>query len=183
MFGCFVNACRTPFSVSLLSVIDVFVANIELLVSFNCFFMMEVYHAETWIQWLSCLYVITGTGTTSSSAQGTSGTGVTNANLSHHQARVRAAAAAASIYEKSYVYPCASTLVWYVFSFKLCGLCFFSSSLCWSRKFTNIKAISLFAKRKKSRIFYHYNNYYLFIYLQVSWICSSSSSWKTFVWL
>uniref|UniRef100_A0A1S4E231 RING-type E3 ubiquitin transferase n=1 Tax=Cucumis melo TaxID=3656 RepID=A0A1S4E231_CUCME len=53
-----------------------------------------------------------GTGTTSSSAQGTSGTGVTNANLSHHQARVRAAAAAASIYEKSYVYPCASTLVW-----------------------------------------------------------------------
>ncbi|XP_022984215.1 ERAD-associated E3 ubiquitin-protein ligase HRD1B-like [Cucurbita maxima] len=53
-----------------------------------------------------------GTGTTSSSAQGTSDTGVANDNLSHHQARVRAAAAAASVYEKSYVYPCASTLVW-----------------------------------------------------------------------
>ena len=62
------------------------------------------------------IMLIAGTGTTSSSAQGTSGTGVTNDNLSHHQARVRAAAAAASIYEKSYVYPCASTLVWYVFS-------------------------------------------------------------------
>lgn len=53
-----------------------------------------------------------GTGTTSSSAQGTSGTGDANDNLSRHQARVRAAAAAASIYEKSYVYPFASTLVW-----------------------------------------------------------------------
>ncbi|XP_022141279.1 ERAD-associated E3 ubiquitin-protein ligase HRD1B-like isoform X2 [Momordica charantia] len=51
-------------------------------------------------------------GTTSSSAQDSSGTGVAGDNLSHHQARVQAAAAAASIYEKSYVYPCASTLVW-----------------------------------------------------------------------
>lgn len=53
-----------------------------------------------------------GTGTSNSSAQGSSSTDVAGDNLSHHQARVRAAAAAASIYEKSYVYPFASTLAW-----------------------------------------------------------------------
>ncbi|XP_023531768.1 ERAD-associated E3 ubiquitin-protein ligase HRD1B-like [Cucurbita pepo subsp. pepo] len=53
-----------------------------------------------------------GTGTTSSSAQGSGGTGAVGDSLSHHQARVQAAAAAASIYEKSYVYPFANTLAW-----------------------------------------------------------------------
>ncbi|PON62432.1 E3 ubiquitin-protein ligase synoviolin/Hrd [Trema orientale] len=52
-----------------------------------------------------------GTGISGSSAQGSAG-GVAGDNLSHHQARLQAAAAAASIYEKSYVYPSANTLVW-----------------------------------------------------------------------
>ncbi|PON41474.1 E3 ubiquitin-protein ligase synoviolin/Hrd [Parasponia andersonii] len=52
-----------------------------------------------------------GTGISGLSAQGSPG-GVAGDNLSHHQARLQAAAAAASIYEKSYVYPSANTLVW-----------------------------------------------------------------------
>lgn len=52
-----------------------------------------------------------GTSSASTSAQGSVG-GVADDNLSRHQARIRAAAAAASIYEKSYVYPSPSTLVW-----------------------------------------------------------------------
>ncbi|GAV77851.1 zf-RING_2 domain-containing protein [Cephalotus follicularis] len=52
-----------------------------------------------------------GTGTPSTSAQGSAG-GVDNNNLSLHKARLQAAAAAAAIYEKSYVYPSANTLVW-----------------------------------------------------------------------
>lgn len=39
--------------------------------------------------------------------------GVADGNMSQHQARLQAAAAAASIYEKSYAYPSANTLVWY----------------------------------------------------------------------
>ena len=49
----------------------------------------------------------------STSAQGSVGNGLAGDNLSQHQARLQAAAAAASIYEKSYVYPSANTLVWY----------------------------------------------------------------------
>lgn len=50
----------------------------------------------------------TGTGTTAQ------GGGVAGDNLSQHEARLRAAAAAAaSIYEKSHVYPSANRLVWY----------------------------------------------------------------------
>ncbi|KAJ7949860.1 E3 ubiquitin ligase [Quillaja saponaria] len=41
-----------------------------------------------------------------------SGGGTTSDSLSRHQARLQAAAAAASIYEKSYVYPSANSLVW-----------------------------------------------------------------------
>ncbi|MBA0713054.1 hypothetical protein Golax_012110 [Gossypium laxum] len=50
----------------------------------------------------------------SSSSSATQGPGVEMAtdNLTPHQARLQAAAAAASIYEKSYVYPSANTLVW-----------------------------------------------------------------------
>ncbi|XP_021900158.1 ERAD-associated E3 ubiquitin-protein ligase HRD1B-like isoform X2 [Carica papaya] len=44
-------------------------------------------------------------------AQG-SAAGVLNDNLSGHQARLQAAAAAASVYERSYAYPSASTLIW-----------------------------------------------------------------------
>uniref|UniRef100_A0A5B6ZID2 RING-type E3 ubiquitin transferase n=1 Tax=Davidia involucrata TaxID=16924 RepID=A0A5B6ZID2_DAVIN len=53
-----------------------------------------------------------GTGTTSASSQGSTGSGVASDNVSQHQARLQAAAAAASIYEKSYVYPSSHTLVW-----------------------------------------------------------------------
>ncbi|KAF7836519.1 ERAD-associated E3 ubiquitin-protein ligase HRD1B-like isoform X1 [Senna tora] len=52
----------------------------------------------------------TGTGT-GSTGQAEVGGGVGTDNLSRHQARLRAAAAAASIYEKSYVYPSATSLV------------------------------------------------------------------------
>ncbi|XVE79107.1 hypothetical protein DITRI_Ditri14bG0031500 [Diplodiscus trichospermus] len=53
-----------------------------------------------------------GSGT--SSATQTPGGDLATDNLTHHQARLQAAAAAAaaSIYEKSYVYPLANTLVW-----------------------------------------------------------------------
>lgn len=44
-----------------------------------------------------------------SSSGGTGGSGALNRN----QARLQAAAAAAAVYEKSFVYPCANTLVWY----------------------------------------------------------------------
>lgn len=69
----------------------------------------------------NCLVIIrlglgTGTGISSSSPQGSAG-GVAVDNLSHHQARLQAAAAAASIYEKSFVYPSANTVVWYGPSF------------------------------------------------------------------
>ncbi|XP_057970729.1 ERAD-associated E3 ubiquitin-protein ligase HRD1B-like [Malania oleifera] len=53
-----------------------------------------------------------GSGIASTSAQGSGGGGAADDNLSQHQARLQAAAAAASIYEKSYVYPYASTLAW-----------------------------------------------------------------------
>jgi hypothetical protein len=56
----------------------------------------------------------TGTGMGSTSSQGSVGSGLASENLSQHQAKLRAAATAASIYEKSYVYPSANTLVWYV---------------------------------------------------------------------
>ncbi|MCL7037153.1 hypothetical protein MKW94_028375 [Papaver nudicaule] len=45
------------------------------------------------------------------SPQGSAG-GAPNTHLTQHQARIQAAAAAASIYEKSYVYPSANTLAW-----------------------------------------------------------------------
>lgn len=45
-------------------------------------------------------------------SQGSTRDGAANANISPQQARLRAAAAAAAIYEKSYVYPSPSTLVW-----------------------------------------------------------------------
>ncbi|KAE8692972.1 ERAD-associated E3 ubiquitin-protein ligase HRD1A [Hibiscus syriacus] len=48
---------------------------------------------------------------TSSATQGT-GVDVATDNLTRHQARLQAAAAAASIYEKSYVYPSANAMVW-----------------------------------------------------------------------
>ncbi|XP_022752473.1 ERAD-associated E3 ubiquitin-protein ligase HRD1A-like isoform X2 [Durio zibethinus] len=48
---------------------------------------------------------------TSSSTQGP-GVDMATDNLTQHPARLQAAAAAASIYEKSYVYPSANTLVW-----------------------------------------------------------------------
>ncbi|XP_057472055.1 ERAD-associated E3 ubiquitin-protein ligase HRD1A-like isoform X1 [Actinidia eriantha] len=51
-----------------------------------------------------------GTGTASSHSQSSAGDGVTNYTVSQHQARLKAAATAASIYERSFVYPSANTL-------------------------------------------------------------------------
>ncbi|KAB1205531.1 E3 ubiquitin-protein ligase synoviolin [Morella rubra] len=57
-----------------------------------------------------------GTGTASTSAQGSDGSSTSVGHLSQHQKRLQAAAAAASIYERSYVYPSANTLVWRVWA-------------------------------------------------------------------
>ncbi|TYH53789.1 hypothetical protein ES332_D09G125300v1 [Gossypium tomentosum] len=51
-------------------------------------------------------------GSSTSSATQGPGVGMATDNLTPHQARLQAAAAAASIYEKSYVYPSANALVW-----------------------------------------------------------------------
>ncbi|KAE8683664.1 ERAD-associated E3 ubiquitin-protein ligase HRD1A [Hibiscus syriacus] len=51
-------------------------------------------------------------GSSTSSATQSTGVDAATDNLTRHQARLQAAAAAASIYEKSYVYPCANTMVW-----------------------------------------------------------------------
>ncbi|KAK4399835.1 ERAD-associated E3 ubiquitin-protein ligase HRD1A [Sesamum angolense] len=53
----------------------------------------------------------TGTSTPGNPSQGSVGDRVANDNVSHHQARLQAAAAAASIYEKSFVYPSPNTLM------------------------------------------------------------------------
>ncbi|KAG5533979.1 hypothetical protein RHGRI_027987 [Rhododendron griersonianum] len=53
-----------------------------------------------------------GTGAVSTPSQRATGDGVANDSISQHQARLKAAAAAASIYERSFVYPSANTLVW-----------------------------------------------------------------------
>ncbi|TYG53681.1 hypothetical protein ES288_D09G129000v1 [Gossypium darwinii] len=53
-----------------------------------------------------------GTGSSTSSATQGPGVRMATDNLTPHQARLQAAAAAASIYEKSYVYPSANALVW-----------------------------------------------------------------------
>ncbi|KAL3819494.1 hypothetical protein ACJIZ3_005399 [Penstemon smallii] len=50
-----------------------------------------------------------GTSTAGTSSQGSASDGVANENVSHHQARLQAAARAASIYEKSFVYPSPNT--------------------------------------------------------------------------
>ncbi|KAL6581312.1 ERAD-associated E3 ubiquitin-protein ligase hrd1a [Orobanche minor] len=53
-----------------------------------------------------------GTSTTGTSSQGSASVAVANGNISHHQARLQAAASAAAMYQKSFVYPSPSTLVW-----------------------------------------------------------------------
>ncbi|KAI3452882.1 hypothetical protein Pfo_009545 [Paulownia fortunei] len=53
-----------------------------------------------------------GTSTPGPSSQGSVGDSVANDNVSQHQARLQAAASAASIYEKSFVYPSPNTLLW-----------------------------------------------------------------------
>ncbi|KAK4485657.1 hypothetical protein RD792_008300 [Penstemon davidsonii] len=60
-----------------------------------------------------------GTSTAGASSQGSTGDGVANENVSHHQARLQAAARAASIYEKSFVYPSPNTQGWYAHCFLL----------------------------------------------------------------
>lgn len=83
----------------------------------------------------------TGTGTASTSAQGSDGSSTSVGHLSQHQKRLQAAAAAASIYERSYVYPSANTLVWYV-------------SLSY----------------KKSLIFFHLVRLHLFVCICLGWV-------------
>ncbi|XP_057810776.1 ERAD-associated E3 ubiquitin-protein ligase HRD1B-like [Salvia miltiorrhiza] len=53
-----------------------------------------------------------GTSATGTSSQGSISAGAANGNISQHQARLQAAASAASIYQKSFVYPSPSTLAW-----------------------------------------------------------------------
>lgn len=53
-----------------------------------------------------------GTGAVSTPSQSDTRDGVANESISQHQARLKAAAAAASIYERSFVYPSANTFVW-----------------------------------------------------------------------
>ncbi|XP_020549084.1 ERAD-associated E3 ubiquitin-protein ligase HRD1B isoform X1 [Sesamum indicum] len=53
-----------------------------------------------------------GTGTTGMSSQGSTVDGAGNNNVSQHQARLQAAASAASLYEKSFVYPSPNALMW-----------------------------------------------------------------------
>ncbi|KAL4384147.1 hypothetical protein GQ457_15G028470 [Hibiscus cannabinus] len=53
-----------------------------------------------------------GQGSRTSSARQGSGGDMATDNLTQHQARLQASASAASIYERSYVYPSANTLVW-----------------------------------------------------------------------
>ena len=55
----------------------------------------------------------TGTSATGTSSQGSVSSGEANGNISQHQARLQAAASAASMYQKSFVYPSPSTLAWY----------------------------------------------------------------------
>ncbi|KAK6157864.1 hypothetical protein DH2020_012112 [Rehmannia glutinosa] len=54
-----------------------------------------------------------GTSTDNTSSQGSTVDGVANDNVSQHQARLKAAVSAASLYEKSFVYPSPNALMWY----------------------------------------------------------------------
>lgn len=65
--------------------------------------------------WL-LFWLVSGTGAVSTPSQPATGDGIANDSISQHQARLKAAAAAASIYERSFVYPSANTLVWYALS-------------------------------------------------------------------
>ncbi|XP_024985193.1 ERAD-associated E3 ubiquitin-protein ligase HRD1B-like isoform X2 [Cynara cardunculus var. scolymus] len=53
-----------------------------------------------------------GANSANTSSQDQNGDGAGSGNISRHQKRVQAAAAAASIYQKSFVYPSPSTLTW-----------------------------------------------------------------------
>ncbi|KAL3631205.1 ERAD-associated E3 ubiquitin-protein ligase hrd1a [Castilleja foliolosa] len=53
-----------------------------------------------------------GTNAAEPSSQGSNSNATANDNISHHQARLKAAASAASVYEKSFVYPSPNALTW-----------------------------------------------------------------------
>lgn len=55
-----------------------------------------------------------GANSATTSSQERTGDGAESGNISRHQKRVQAAAAAASIYQKSFVYPSPSSLPWYI---------------------------------------------------------------------
>lgn len=95
----------------------------------------------------------------SNTPQGSTGDGAANANISPQQARLRAAAAAAAIYEKSFVYPSPSTLVWYFFPF--CFLiCVYDGSMFYLG-LTRTRLLPIVYIRLKSNewysIYFHYD--------------------------
>ncbi|PIN07759.1 E3 ubiquitin ligase [Handroanthus impetiginosus] len=53
-----------------------------------------------------------GSSSAGTSSQGSGADGMANVNVSQHQARLQAAASAASLYEKSFVYPSPNALTW-----------------------------------------------------------------------
>ncbi|GAA0141841.1 ubiquitin-protein ligase [Lithospermum erythrorhizon] len=57
-------------------------------------------------------HVRAGSNATNSSPQGSNSDGTVDDSISQHQRRLQAAAAAASIYEKSFVYPSANSVAW-----------------------------------------------------------------------
>lgn len=77
------------------------------------------------LQTLTNFSVGTGTSATGTSSQGSVSAGEANGNISQHQARLQAAASAASMYQKSFVYPSPSTLAWYALFYCYQSLHFF----------------------------------------------------------
>lgn len=72
------------------------------------------------LQNFTVLIVFSGANSANASSQDQNGDGAESGNISRHQKRVQAAAAAASIYQKSFVYPSPSTLTWYALHHNCC---------------------------------------------------------------
>lgn len=87
--------------------LDILVVFIDWLTSYNIY--IYVYISQNF----TVLSVFSGANSANASSQDQNGDGAESGNISRHQKRVQAAAAAASIYQKSFVYPSPSTLTWY----------------------------------------------------------------------
>lgn len=78
-----------------------------------------------------------GTSTSSTVSQGSAaGANLQGNTLTGHQARIQAAAAAASLYEKSFVYPSANSPAWYTFVVALLCWLFTANKLVYTLSFT-----------------------------------------------